>query len=552
MPPWFAGAARLPLPEPSPHAELLGWGRPDGRCTTVHTPLLVRALVLHQGPGSRPVVFVQQDLCMACHAVRARVLAELQRSIPEANIDEDALVMAVTHTHAGPGGYLHDLFYTLNNAGHDAPLRDGIVTATAAAITAAWHNAAPATLSLGRAEYAESEPVAFNRSLDAYAQNKTTAPPVVRQKDVLRVVSSEDGTPIAAVDWHGNHGTTIHSDQCVVHPDHKGIASAALEAHAQATWGSPHFVALFLQGAAGDITPNSVYSRSRGLVIGHLGDDFAQADYVGQLSAHTAAQAWQGPQLPLDGPLDSRLHWLDFDGFVVDADLADGRPRRTASGVAGLPFIEGTAEGPGPLRPVRGLFRALTRRHPRRLTGQGPKLPFAEVGRGREGRAFGFFRMSPPAIPALDPVVAATTRFTHQGGIGPAPWIANRAACQLVRLGPLCIVCVAGEPTTHAGRLMEHTAARAMAEHGVEHVVLCGYANSFSGYTTTAPEYRVQAYEGGHTLFGPWTLAAWRTGIRQVARTLAVPPQERPHRGPRPPVDDDATLHNRATDWSRD
>jgi neutral ceramidase len=140
-------------------------------------------------------------------------------------------------------------------------------------------------------------------------------------------------------------------------------------------------------------------------------------------------------------------------------------------------------------------------------------------------------------VPGLDPVVATVARLTETGGLGDAPWIANRQPVQLLRIGPLAIVTVAGEPTTHAGRLLRATTMRALAGTGIERVVVCGYANAFSGYITTAVEYDNQGYEGGHTIYGPHTLAGWRTGCRRLARRFALPIEDRPKdRGQRPVV----------------
>ena len=529
MPTIHAGAARRPLPAPDPRAEMLGWGQPEGRCTTVHTALEVRALVLLQGPLTAPVVLVVHELCMVAQAVREAVLQHLQDARPEAGFAEHTLLVGANHTHAGPGGYTHDLFYTLTNPGFDATWFEALVRTTADTILAAYDRAAPAELHVGKGVFGDTDPVAINRSLDAYARNRTALPPVVLDKAVLSIRHT-DGTPLACVDWFGVHGTCIHADQATVHPDNKGMAARALEARAADTLGAPDFVALFFQGAAGDISPNTRFDRDRGLQVGHLDSDFAHADWHGRIQADLAAHVFARPVTAVTGPLDGAMAYLDFDGLSVDPDLADGRPRRTAHGLVGMAFLQGTAEGPGPLRPVRklGSFASRFRDRLPLQVGHGGKLPFCEVGRGRQGRAFGFLRMSPPAIPGLDPVVAVVHRLTESGGLGDAPWIANRQPVQIIRIGTVAIVAVAGEPTTHAGRLLTATATRALAGSGVEHVILCGYANAFSGYLTTAAEYRMQCYEGGHTVFGPWTLAGWRTGVRRLARRLTVPIASRP------------------------
>ena len=47
------------------------------------------------------------------------------------------------------------------------------------------------------------------------------------------------------------------------------------------------------------------------------------------------------------------------------------------------------------------------------------------------------------------------------------------------------------------------------------------------GYVTTYEEYQEQAYEGGHTIFGQWTLAAFQTQFSSLAREMLKPDSER-------------------------
>ena len=51
-------------------------------------------------------------------------------------------------------------------------------------------------------------------------------------------------------------------------------------------------------------------------------------------------------------------------------------------------------------------------------------------------------------------------------------------------------------------------------------VVIAGYANDYAGYVTTREEYESQQYEGGHTLFGPWTEAGYRQEFVRLAHAL--------------------------------
>jgi len=50
--------------------------------------------------------------------------------------------------------------------------------------------------------------------------------------------------------------------------------------------------------------------------------------------------------------------------------------------------------------------------------------------------------------------------------------------------------------------------------------VIAGYSNGYAGYVTTPEEYRLQQYEGGHTLHGQWTLAAYLQTVTLLAKAL--------------------------------
>ena len=47
------------------------------------------------------------------------------------------------------------------------------------------------------------------------------------------------------------------------------------------------------------------------------------------------------------------------------------------------------------------------------------------------------------------------------------------------------------------------------------------------GYVTTYEEYQEQAYEGGHTLFGQWTLAACQSKFKLLAEQLLLDKNQR-------------------------
>jgi neutral ceramidase len=91
----------------------------------------------------------------------------------------------------------------------------------------------------------------------------------------------------------------------------------------------------------------------------------------------------------------------------------------------------------------------------------------------------------------------------------PYSWTARVVPFQLVRIGPLVIIGAPFEITSVAGYRLKEEIKRRMAGDGVRYVALSGLANEYIHYVTTREEYAVQSYEGGSTLYGPWSLAAY-------------------------------------------
>jgi len=91
-------------------------------------------------------------------------------------------------------------------------------------------------------------------------------------------------------------------------------------------------------------------------------------------------------------------------------------------------------------------------------------------------------------------------------------------------------VALAGFPfeiTTIGGKRLRKSLEETLAARGVTRVILCPYANGYSGYMTTNEEYQAQIYEGGHTVFGQWSLAALQTKFESLANQMLKPKEER-------------------------
>ena len=540
------GAARRDITVFAPGMVMFGWGVQRNVSLGVHTPLQARAFVFEDGDGRR-VAWVCAEILMISDSIRLQVLERLKLFHPALGIGHHELMLCATHTHSGPSGYPHHFFYNLPNPGTAPRVLRTIVEGIVDAIVEAAERLRPAILRAGQTEVPTSEPVAFNRSLDAYNANPDTVTlpwkrrmeAVDRTSTVLRI-DAEDGSAIGLINWFPLHGTSVHSDNTLIHPDNKGVAALLSEEAL-----GRDAVAAFAQSTAGDVSPNFRVSKRRRMTIGADDDDFESARIAGEIQHRYAAEAFDRADADEQpSTVDSFVLNLDFRGAEADPSYTGGLSGcHTGGSRVGITFIEGTAEGPGPLlvapvvsrgllrvARVRQLYKSIRLRFSEDAKWRdvhGPKYPFLDTGLGRLGRAFGGFSAAEPIIPrVVDPVVRAVKDFGEIDAVSEREWTPNVLPLQILVLGRLAIVGVPTEPTTQAGRRIAESVGHALRDR-VDRVVVAGYCNGYAGYTTTHAEYQIQRYEGASTLFGQWSLAVMQTAYDEVARRLCVPVAER-------------------------
>jgi hypothetical protein len=218
--PLRAGAAVVSL-DPPAGVPVAGFPRLAWRSLGSRDPVAARALVLEE-PGCR-VALASVDLLL--------VPAALERSVAErvADLGLSAVVVAATHTHAGPGGYwdswLGERFAT---GPFDRATFDRVSERVALAIRNAAASSVPARLAAARAQAPD---LVWNRDggeIDA-------------RLSALRA-DAVDGRPIAEVVIFPAHATLLGKVNRLI----SGDWPAALSADAQ------RGVRLFFQGAVGD------------------------------------------------------------------------------------------------------------------------------------------------------------------------------------------------------------------------------------------------------------------------------------------------------------
>lgn len=507
---WHAGLARRDITAWEPNMAMLGWGDPKHRVQGVTFPLSARALVLRRPDHGEQLAFVTLDLCFIPQLLRATVVDALAAD----GFGPEQVVLLASHTHAGPSGINDAVLYGAMNFGLSPGVFDVIAEGAIDAVRAARHAAEPCVVRLGRAEAPANLPIFFHRSLGAWRLNPeatadattTTAPS--RQLRALRI-DTPDGRPLGRVIHAATHATVIHSDHPFLDADWPGRAAATLDQLGGTT--------LIFQGGAGDVTANHRWDPVRRLVVGADDRDTDSAARVAAAVAEVATAALEDArQHPaLSGSLRGRLRHVDLRNAEVDATFLPRRHRGspfTRPARLGLAMPMGTHEGPGPLHVVRPLIDAMHRARHRRPD---PGLPFGELEVGFRGRLFGFF----PApwlrpLHGVDPVLDWLLTNLRAGLPIDRPWVPPILPIQLLQVGPLSLPTLPFEPTTVAA----HRIGRLLADHGAIETLTLGYANAYAGYLTTPEEYAAQSYEGGHTLYGPLSLGAVLTTLRELTR----------------------------------
>lgn len=529
---WEVGFGRRDVSVYEHGMTMMGWGVRDNRALGVTAPLYARAAALIDVDPARPdatvgdgaagsaakarLVFVVLDTMMITQGLWRVVLERLGQS--ELALRPHELVLAATHTHSGPSGFAHHFWTNLSAPGFSPRVFAALVEGVVGAVQDAFAARRRASLEVVHGPVPLGDKTAFNRSWFAYNKNVGVTPVPRERRDeavdrtvtVLRARAS-DGRVFGLLQWFGLHATVVHSQHRGLHPDYKGLTAMGLEADGLGV--------VLAQECCGDVSPNHRWDAARGYEVGAADDDLDSAAQIAASQLRHTRALLEAPGTALRG-LETAIRYVDMAHATSAPEMSpDGRAHRTTRATLGLSMAEGTAEGPGPMRRVRALNRALS--GVRLRLGLDPKVPFLELGRGRDGR---LARLVPMHLtPPLDPVFTWVRDQVRKGGVHAGPWVPEEIPVQLVRLGTFAILTVPFEATTVSGRRLRQTVKDALP--GVEHVVVTTYASAYVGYLTTFEEYQVQHYEAGYTLFGAHSLGALRTEVRALAGQLGRVPE---------------------------
>lgn len=547
------GTAKADITYFKENAGLLGYIVPHNIAKGVAAPIYARALVLEDSKENLITILVL-ELAFCTSKLRHEIIEELNRQLPNTFTPTNVLISA-QHTHSTIGGYSQFFMHNILIPGYDSEACDTYTKGAVSAIVSAYRNRKTGTLKLGEAFFDPKSEVAFNRSIKAYNQNpeceeKVTSKEAAYALD-LRMQQleayGEDKKLIGAFNWFGCHPTSLSNKNTLISSDNKGHAAGLLETELNAKRGEnqEEVITGFLQNAAGDVTPNFIW-ESKSKVKKRFKNDFEKMEFNGQLQFEKALAILEQDteqKQSIRGHIDSAIAYIDMGNVDVDTKYTvdkSGNPK-TASPCIGVACLQGTKEGPVMSKPL-GAFARFLNVNVRMwdhlfvkvmskdelkhfYNSQYPKSSTIDAGAGRIMGTQNISRFFMPSF--VDPIIRNLKKIHKQGFMQHTPWLPQVIAIQLLKIGQLCLAALPSEITTIAAKRLKATILEELEGTGIEEVIICSISNNYAGYATTYEEYQVQAYEGGHTLYGKWTLAAYQTMFTKLCKEFKKPKTER-------------------------
>ncbi|KAL7589865.1 hypothetical protein Lser_V15G36679 [Lactuca serriola] len=564
---------------PAAGVNMMGYANLDQSTTGIHFRLRARAFIVAESSEGPRIAFVNLDAGMASQLVTIKVLERLSKRFGNL-YTEDNVAISGTHTHAGPGGYMQYVIYSVTSLGFIPQSFDAIVTAIEMSIVQAHQNLKSGSIFINTGDL---DNAGVNRSPSAYLFN----PPDERSRyprdvdTLMTLLKFVDGTSqksIGAFNWFATHGTSMSKDNTLISGDNKGAAARFFEdwftstatnsttfdaqdginvlmekaTAIKATGGQPcgkttsqgfkvrknadgsKFVGAFCQSNVGDVSPNvlGAFCTDTGLPcdFNHSschGDDQlcigrgpGYPDEIKSTKIIAERQFLKAVELFTSAKqqLTGKIDYRHvYLNFTnIKVSLAGGRSGMTCPAALGPGFAAGTTDGPGAF----GFQQGDTKIN-----------EFWKLVRDH---------LKKPSDYQVDcqkpkPVLLSTGEMFF-----PYAWAPAIVPIQILRIGKLVILSVPGEFTTMSGRrLRESVKQTLISNSGGEfdndtHIVIAGLTNTYSQYIATPEEYKQQRYEAASTLYGPHTLLAYIQEFNKLAESIAKG-HKIVNKGPSPP-----------------
>jgi len=460
-------------------------------------------------PSGRVVVLATADLFAIPGGLTAKVAECVgQNAIAKGiTIPPEAITIAATHTHQGPGNFMTASAYNQfasKFGGFSLPLFEFLVARICAAIDQAVDDArADGSVDLylrtTRADRLQMNRSPFTFLMNADSQKLMndfhdrdprcervvsrgeaaepttwTLPgcPRLRAADptliTLEIRRSNERVGVLA--FFAMHPTVLHPDAPVYSGDFSGVAVSDLEREFEAGGGRPVVVGFF-NGAEGDVVARRDVRDLREVVqVAHAFEDHVRR----ALGLRTPAM--ESPAIVVRA---------DAVGPAGECDDAAGTGRRVALAKAPVFGAAGLGGGEDDRTSLYALgFREGARYLAR--DGQGPKLP------------------------GLDSSLLPQIRLTHI--VAPPRAFMDELPLRFMRIGGLTLASIPGEASTAVG-----VDVRRRLRHDLAPVAIIGLANEYSSYVASADEYGAQDYMAASTIWGPFEATVLACRLQQLA-----------------------------------
>jgi len=533
-------------------ASMLGYGMYFHTMQEQDT-LFMRAFVLDN--GNAKTAFVNAELGFITLSIQQGVVKKLQADYPQLGYTETNLILTAQHTHSAPGGYSFYPLYNFPTPGFSEYIYTTIVDAMVEAIVKAEANKQPGKVKLGSGEFALDKEVSFQRSRVAYNLNPDIPKKIeanelhlgVNREMTMLCFETESGKPIGSVNWFAVHTTSLSNNLHKMNADNKGYAAKFLEKYFKEK-GVENYVGAFAQGNCGDVSPRFRYKKNvlkwqRGYWYGKFDDDYKSAEYNGKLQCEKAVEIAEQNNTALAENIDSELLWVDFTNIHCKPEFANGKTDAyTSPACLGVAFFGGALmDGPGMPPAIVPIAKRLTEKVKQKDIAKNGSLPATVLKyktqdpknilfETNEGIMMGDRDLTKLLIPGfVDGSIAAMKRFYKTVGSkkDKVCYTARVLPIQITIVGEVAIAALPFEITTVSGNRLRKSLEERLKQRGINRVILAPYANGFSAYITTNEEYQAQMYEGGHTVFGQWSLAALQTKFDELATEMLKPKSER-------------------------
>jgi neutral ceramidase len=493
--PFLVGAGIYDITGAAAEINMMGFAQPFQYTQGIHSRLWSRAFIVASPDTGNAVVFVSADLGMIFQSVKQGVVQKLHERFGDKYTDKNVMLSA-THTHAGPGGYAFETLYNFTIRGFYKKNYRVVVDGIVESIIRADKNLEPGFIQIAESELLNTS---TNRSLNAYLKNPLEERQQYQHntdKSMIQIkLLNEQQEPIGIINWHAVHPVSMSNNNGLISGDNKGYASYLFEQSMNSDYlQEKTFVASFAQANEGDVSPN-IFNT---VADGHCEDlncvDIQHTMAIGRRQYEQAKAMFNEPGLSIGKGVDYRHQYLDMEHTLVASEFTGGKDEYTCQAALGYAFGAGTTDGPG----LEFLFH------------QGQLESDSLVNFLRNFIARPTHEMTDCQQPK--PILLAVGRNQ------PA-WVPHNMPVQIFKIGRLVIAGVPGEFTTQSGRRLKKLLKDTFQEQ-VDYVAVAGLSNSYAGYVTTPEEYAQQNYEGGFTVFGPWTLPAYLQGFKRIALDL--------------------------------